>query len=178
MHGVIFSALKKFCGARLGASAWEKVLQHSNMAGRLFLTADSYPDGDALALIDAICRVTHADRSVVLEDFGDFLAPELMTMYAALIRSEWRTFDLLLNTENTIHRIVRMRDKGARPPQLRCEANDEHQLTIYYTSERRLCALAIGLIRGVGRHYGEPVSIVERTCMLRGAPACEFVVRR
>jgi hypothetical protein len=178
MHGMIFTALKKFCRARLGPSAWETVLEHSEMANRVFLTLESYSDEDALALIATVCRLTDTETSVVLEDFGEFLAPELIALYAPLVRPEWRTFDLLLNTENTIHRVVRLRNPGAEPPRIRCDANGPDQVTILYDSPRRLCSLARGLIRGVGRHYDETIAISESSCMLRGDPACELVVCR
>lgn len=177
MHGVIFAALKKFCRTRLGPSAWETVLEHGGMADRVFLTSESYPDEETLALIASVCDLTGAETSVLLEDFGDFLASELITLYAPLVRPQWRTLDLLLNTENTIHRVVRLRSH-ADPPQIRCESNGPDQVTILYSSPRRLCVLARGLIRGVARHYSEAVTIAEPTCMLRGDSTCELVVRR
>src|SRR5207244_2056324 len=64
-----------------------------------------------------------------------------------------------------------------RPPLLRCARPTAEEVVITYTSPRRLCALARGIIRGVARHYGEPVTITETTCMHRGAEACTISIR-
>src|SRR3989449_11610799 len=71
----------------------------------------------------------------------------------------------------------RLRNAGARPPLLRCARPTAEEVVITYTSPRRLCALARGIIRGVARHYGEPVTITETTCMHRGAEACTISIR-
>lgn len=44
------------------------------------------------------------------------------------------------------------------------------------TSERRLCALAEGLIEGVADYYGEILVIEQSPCMLRGDLACALFV--
>jgi serine/threonine protein kinase len=51
------------------------------------------------------------------------------------------------------------------------------ELHLVYSSRRRLCLLASGLVRGLARHFGETVEIDEPGCMLRGDPFCSFVIR-
>jgi len=78
-------------------------------------------------------------------DFGEFIAPDLMATYPRLIRPEWRTLDVLVNAEQTVHKVVRLRNPGARPPLLRCARTTPEEVVITYASPRRLCALARGL---------------------------------
>jgi serine/threonine protein kinase len=49
---------------------------------------------------------------------------------------------------------------------------------IVYSSDRQLCRVAIGIVQGVARHYGETVRIAEDACMLRGDPFCSLQVTR
>lgn len=51
-------------------------------------------------------------------------------------------------------------------------------MVITYTSRRRLCAVAKGIMRGVGRHYREELTIEETTCMLSGAAACTLIATK
>jgi serine/threonine protein kinase len=51
------------------------------------------------------------------------------------------------------------------------------ELHLVYSSRRRLCLLAAGLVRGLARHFGETVESDEPGCMLRGDPFCSFVIR-
>lgn len=177
MHGLIFNELKKYCDTRLGPESWNRLLEQSGMSGRIFLALESYPDRDAIALLKAACRLTGREPSAVLEDFGVFITPDLLRMYASRIRPEWRTLAFLCNVEETIHKVVRHRNPGAEPPQLKCAISGPDQVTIIYASQRKLCALARGLIRGVAHSYAEEVSIAEPSCMLSGSPVCKLIVR-
>ena len=89
----------------------------------------------------------------------------------------WRTLEFLESTEETIHRVVRIKDATARPPEIRCERVSPAEVVIHYASERRMCAVARGIARGVADHYGEPVEILEPSCMLRGDAECLIHVR-
>jgi predicted hydrocarbon binding protein len=41
-----------------------------------------------------------------------------------------------------------------------------------------MCGVAKGIIRGLGRHYGERLVLEEPTCMLKGGSECQIVVKR
>lgn len=47
-----------------------------------------------------------------------------------------------------------------------------------YRSERKMCGVAVGIVRGLASHYAETVEITEPSCMLSGAPACRIEVAR
>ncbi|HEU0298667.1 MAG TPA: heme NO-binding domain-containing protein [Longimicrobium sp.] len=177
MHGVIFSELRKYVENRHGEDAWKGLLRSAGLGARIYLPIREYPDGEAAALVSAASAATGVPARDILEDFGTFIAPDLLEMYRSLVRPEWRTLDFLEKTEETIHRVVRLNDAAARPPELRCERTAGDEVLVRYASARRMCGVAIGIVRGVAAHYGECVEIVERRCMHRGDPECEIVVR-
>jgi predicted hydrocarbon binding protein len=176
MHGMIFSELKKYVDARLGAKGWEQLLAAAKMPKKQFFTVESYPDSDAVALVSAASRITGKPAGAILEDFGEFITPDLMAMYGSFAPKEWKTLDFLANVEKAIHRTVRLRNPGADPPRIQATRTAANEVTIVYSSQRKMCALARGLARGVGRHFGEQVTIDESTCMSRGAPSCTMRV--
>jgi len=178
MHGIIHLELRKFIQARHGPEGWLRLLEQAGVATSLgYVRVGQYPDDELAAILAAAARKTGAAVEAILEDFGEFSAADLIAMYPGLVKPEWRTLDLLLHVEQTIHQVVRLRNAGARPPLLRCARPTAEEVVITYTSPRRLCALARGIIRGVARHYGEPVTITETTCMHRGAEACTISIR-
>jgi hypothetical protein len=136
-----------------------------------------YPDEEAVALIGAIAAKTGKSQRAVLEDFGEFIAPHLLALYRHMVKPEWRTLDLLENTEQTIHRVVRLRNPGARPPELRTDREGDEVL-ITYRSSRRMCGVAVGIVRGLAAHYNEAIEIKELSCILEGASACRILVKR
>jgi tRNA A-37 threonylcarbamoyl transferase component Bud32 len=109
--------------------------------------------------------------------FGEFLAPHLVKVAGPLVDPAWRTLDLVEHTEQLIHAMVRVEKPGAEPPVLEAVRIGPDELHLVYSSRRRLCLLASGLLRGLARHFGETVEIDEPGCMLRGDPFCSFVIR-
>ncbi len=137
-----------------------------------------YPDADAEALLSAASALTGKPAAAILEDFGEFLAPDLLQMYGALLDPSWNITEIAENTEETIHQVVRRRDPGAHPPRLRCSRKSPEEVVITYDSPRRMCGLAKGLVRGIAAERGERVAIQEEVCMLSGDDRCEITVRR
>jgi Haem-NO-binding len=178
MHGLIFAELKKFSDERLGPDAWDELLAKAGLGGRMFLTIQSYSDADAVAIVKAACLRTGMGLDALLQHFGEFIAPNLLRSYAHLLDREWRTLDVLENTEQTIHRVVRLRNPGASPPELRTERPGPDHLIVVYGSARKMCGIAKGIVRGLARHFGETVAIDEPACMHSGAPQCRISVRR
>ena len=177
MHGVIFNELRKYANARLGTGGWERLLSDADLKGRTYLATQTYADEDVLAIVGAASGATGLEIPIVLEDFGQFIAPDLLAMFRSLVRSEWRTLDLLENTEETIHKVVRLQVRDAAPPYLKAERVSPSHVRIHYTSPRRLCSVAKGIVRGVAEHYGDAIRMQEPQCMHRGNASCVIDVQ-
>jgi predicted hydrocarbon binding protein len=178
MHGIIFSEIKKYATAKLGPEAWNKLLEESGIGFKVYMVTNEYPDSEAVALVAAASRSTGIPVAGVLEDFGAFIVPDLLMTYGASVRPEWKTLDVLENTENVMHAAVRVRNHNAQPPRLVCERVGPHEVVINYSSQRKMCALAKGIVKGIAGHFKEAVSISEPQCMLKGDPTCKLVVHQ
>jgi hypothetical protein len=174
MHGMIFGQLKKYVNTKLGDGAWEKLLGAAGMTGRMYVPVREYPDADVVQLVTTASRLTGASAPAILEDFGAFLVPDLVAMYKPLIRPEWRTLDVIENTEATIHKAVRATNPGAAPPELKVTRLSPTELRLSYTSAPKLCPVAKGIARGIAKEYGETLRVTESSCMHQGAESCEI----
>jgi len=161
LHGIIHAELKKYVEARHGSDAWKACLETAGFSHKMFLPISTYPDADAVAIVTAASKLTNIPAERILEDFGEFIAPDLISMYQSLIEPHWKTAELLLHTEDVIHRVVRINNPGAQPPKLRFEQLGPNELKLYYDSPRRMAAVAKGIISGVAKHYGQTVLIRE-----------------
>ncbi|NUQ74588.1 MAG: heme NO-binding domain-containing protein [Polyangiaceae bacterium] len=101
MHGVILSELQKFIDGRHGSLAWPAILRDAGLGTRLYSPFQTYPDAEVMAIVAAASKATGRPAGLLLEDFGEFVAPDLIALYRALIKPEWRTLDLLEHTEST-----------------------------------------------------------------------------
>ena len=179
MHGTIFHELEKYAGARLGDGAWPRLKEAAGIdPAKQYEIFKSYPDEEVGALVGAASAQTGLAVPAILEDFGEFIAPDLLEMYWGAIAPEWRTLDVIEHTESTIHTVVRLDHKESAPPYLHAERTGPDEVRVRYTSARRLCPVARGIMRGIARHFNETVSIQDERCMHRGDADCLMVVSR
>ena len=162
MHGIIHAELKKFVEAKHGAEAWRAILAEAGLPNKMYLSNSVYPDTETVALVTAASKLTGTPADAILEAYGEFIAPTLMRMFQSLVKPQWKTMEMLLNTEDTIHKVVRIRNPGAAPPRLQFEQKGPNKLLFKYDSPRRRAAVARGIMKGVAAHYGETISIRER----------------
>jgi tRNA A-37 threonylcarbamoyl transferase component Bud32 len=178
VHGLIFFYIQKFADeASKGNTSWDAVRSSVTTTTNKYLPSGVYPDADAVQLLQSIAQSAGRTLPKILEQFGEFLAPHLVRVAGTHINPSWRTLDLIENTESIIHAMIRSANPGAAPPVLETVRQSPNELHLVYSSARRLCPLALGLMRGMAKHYGEEVSIEEPSCMLRGDPFCSFVVQ-
>jgi hypothetical protein len=172
MHGTILSELQNFITVEFGL-AFRNQMQHAAGVGpRIYMPITTYPDAEALALVQAAAQLSGRSAPELLTAFGEFLAPKLLEMYRHFVSPAWRTLDVLEHTESTIHRIVRLREPGATPPRLVCTRVSDNEVLIAYDSPRRLCSLGIGLAVGLAGHYAETLHTTQSQCMNEGASRC------
>lgn len=176
MHGLIFVELKKYVTARYDEKTWEALLDKAGLKHQTFLASNVYPDQEILALVGAACHATGASPAAVLEDFGDFIVPDLIDQYKFLMKPGWGLLEFLENTEDTIHKIMRFH-KGVTPPRLVTHRLGDDKLIISYSSSRKMCALLKGIVKGSAKFFNEGVTVTESRCMLHGDPECNVTVQ-
>ena len=177
MHGFILFEMRGYVTAKLGAESWKVLLKEAGLTGKEYVNYREYPDEEVVALVATASRITGLEVPAILEDFGIYLAADLMRIYRPLVRPEWKLLDFLEHVEESVHGVVRSRNRQARPPGLRAIREAPDRVVVVYSSGRRLCALAVGIVHGLSAHYGEPITVDHETCQQRGAAACHIGVR-
>ena len=89
MHGIIFSELQRYVDKKLGPGAWRKLLPEAGLGARTYLVTSSYPDAEAVALVTTASRLTNLPVAAILEDFGEFIVPSLLSIYKPLVKKDW-----------------------------------------------------------------------------------------
>ncbi|MFK7768165.1 MAG: heme NO-binding domain-containing protein [Mariniblastus sp.] len=153
--------LKKFTVENHGEATWRAVLEMAGIPLKIYLPIAVYDDSEAVGIATAAAELLGVAVSDVLFEFGKFTAPNLITMYKTTIDPSWKTEQLLLNTEGTIHKAVRIQKADARPPKLKFKSLGPGRLHFHYDSERRMPAVARGIMTGVADHFKEQIHFVE-----------------
>ena len=174
MHGVIFTSFRDYLTATHGQEVAASVFGGEP----IFLVSEAYEDERLVRMLGRTAELTDAEPDALVHEFGIFTAERTFArLYPAFFAIAPDTRGFLLTIETRIHELVRATIPNARPPQLTISELDGDGVSIVYSSPRRLCVLLRGLTEGTARHYGETATIVERTCMRAGDPACTFDVR-
>jgi predicted hydrocarbon binding protein len=174
VHGLIFSGLRDYTTFRLGdertAELW---------SDRVFEPDETYDDEWFVAQLKRVGRATGESLDEVQRGFGSFAAQEtFVRLFPTYYEKSGDTLTFLLGIEETIHDVVRATIVGAYPPKLHVQPLRDVGVLVSYTSERKLCPLLEGLVRGTAEHYGDKVVVEEIQCMHRGDPGCVFTVVR
>jgi len=178
MHGMVFAELQEYVSGKHGPGVWDQLLQNAKLGGKLYLPVNEYPDSEIKAIVSAAVSMTGRPVAEILEEFGEFIAPSLLKLYGHLLAPNWTALDVIEHTEGTVHTVVRIKNPGARPPQLKAKRTAPNEVALVYTSPQQMCFLAIGIGRGLGRHYHENLTIVQTCCVYRGDDFCEIVYRK
>ena len=176
MHGFIFAEIKKYVEHKLDRDTWYAVLEKADLGSKEYENFLKYPDEEAVAIVGTASSMTGIPVPDLLEDFGKFLGGDLFNVYRPIINPKWKTIDFLVNVEETIHDIVRSRNKQAKPPVLVANQLGPKQVRILYRSARAMSPLAIGIIRGVAAHYEEDITVTSDSSMESGTEVCEILV--
>ncbi|MDH5401575.1 MAG: heme NO-binding domain-containing protein [Candidatus Heimdallarchaeota archaeon] len=176
MHGIIFILLQKYVTSNYDSKTWNQLKTTSGLNNAIFSSLQTYDDEELIKLVVRASEMTNTAIPLILEDFGKFISNDLIRMYPMLIRSTWKTLDLIENTEQTIHTVVRAQNPGATPPELSVERLSEKELKLTYVSTRKLCKVAFGIAQGIAKHFGEKLLIAEDVCLHKGNDRCEIIM--
>jgi hypothetical protein len=155
VHGSIFFLLKKFIDHSFGAGAWEEILEESKASHEAFDITKAYPIEEIGAIFFVVSKRTGRSLNDLKETFGEYLVPDLFHLYQSYLRPEWKTLDVVENTEAVMHGAVRKLNSSANPPILNVTRVNPNKLMIDYFSRRRMAPLAVGIIKGIARYYNE-----------------------
>ena len=177
MHGIVLKGLKDFVTTAYDHDAWVAIQRKAGLEGQVYVPVTEYEDADVLGLVAAASEVTGKDVPVLLDEFGRFLVSPLVETYGVHVDEEWTGLELIANAETYIHEALRAKQLSTyTPPDIASEWVADDKVRVIYGSERHLCSLAKGLIRGIGSYYSEQFQIVEETCMHEGGDHCEILV--
>lgn len=163
VHGSIYTLFHQFVETNYDGETWE-ALKSAAHVGHSYDSAENYPASELTKMIAAASRLTGESESTLKESFGEFMAPHLLSAHKDQIDPGWKTYEMLLHTEGVMHTAVRADGINATPPVLHV-SHSGHSLIIDYFSRRRMASLAIGIIRGIARHFNEEdvVKVIPRT---------------
>lgn len=176
MQGFVFSEFQEYVQRTYGFETWDHVAKKVNIEGKNYSLFQTYPTQELEQVITTLSLAIDKPYYEIMEEFGAFTAPKLWRICKRMIPSKWDLIDLLENLLGFTNKLLAHAISGTEaPPTMRCTKNSENQVTIFYYSPRKMCALGKGIVKGLGKQYECEVSVREPKCLLKGDPECEII---
>ena len=103
MHGIIFFYIQKFADeATSGKTTWLKLRETVTATDSRYLPNEVYPDTDAIELLQKIADTCGEPLPVLIQRFGEFLAPHLVKVAGQHVDPSWQTLDLIENNPTSL----------------------------------------------------------------------------
>lgn len=160
MHGSMFVLLKRFIENSFDFSTWVRLLEDAHIDRSTYQMQEMYPTSEIAAIVESASKLTGISTYELMEQYGEFIVPDLMLIYNKYVDPEWRTYEMLLHTEEAMHSAVRREDNRATPPKVLVTKKGNKQLIVDYFSKRKMSCVATGIIKGIARHFHESDLVV------------------
>lgn len=176
MKGVVFNYLAEMVEEGFGLEAWDSILQSTGLTGN-YIASETYPDEELMTLVDAAHDKTGIDKKELVRSFGRFILPNFREQSPQFFEAHTDLRSFLLSVDRMIHIEVRKLHPDAALPEFDYDEESSSELTMYYTSPRKLCFLAEGLIDASAEHYKTKYELDHKECMHDGAERCTLHIR-
>ena len=179
MKGVIFTHLQEMIESQQGFQVWDGILENCALASEgVFVTTELYPDEELFAIVAEWSAVTGIEVNDLLGSFGEYLFLNLHQSMSPEIFAPLTLWDLLKGLDSIIHMEVKKLDKKAQTPTLTVMRSSEQEMVLEYRSTKKLCRLAMGMLKGAAHMFKEDVTLAMPICMHDGHDHCELVITR
>lgn len=177
MQGIIFNALEEFVLEAADMEVWNSILASNDLkSGGVYTSGVSYDDEEIVSLATTLCEKLDIPLVDGLKLFGKYLFGFLLNRGPIELANYPNAQALLENLESVVHRDVKRIHPDAYTPFFIYKPINENEGELSYTSKRKLCFVAEGLLAGAAEHYGQTVQMTHFECMHNGAESCKWNV--
>jgi len=176
VKGIVFNLLEEIVADQYGEDTWDDLLDDAGLDGS-YTSLGNYADDDLVQLVAAASARLELPADAVVRWFGRNATPIFKRQYPDLFAAHSSTRAFVLTLNEIIHPEVRKLYPGADVPVFDFDTSSDDVLVMGYSSKRKLCAFAEGLLQGAGDVFGEQVTIRQPACMNRGDERCRLEIR-
>jgi hypothetical protein len=178
MHGLVFVTWEKYLLERFGSTI---LSSYRNAIGETPINAPLaskiYDDEMLLAGVGTACRITGLPAHTILREYGRyFMLNGLTNHLCAYLLTRVHSGRELLLVMRDAHNQMHYSSESITPPLFSYEplTGLPNGIVLIYDSPRQLCPVLYGAVEGAAERYGEKVTIIEQSCMKKGADVCRL----
>ncbi|MBN2406115.1 MAG: heme NO-binding domain-containing protein [Elusimicrobia bacterium] len=160
MKGVIVIALKELVVEKFGQDRWEAILKGAGIDQEPMLTAISdVDDMTVMNVVKSLCEVLNVTLQQAADVFGDYWVNVYGKKMYEVYYARAKNAKEFLKNMDSVHVISTKSMPNAKPPRFKYEDKDDKTMIMHYSSHRGMIDFMVGLIKGVGKYYGEKLKV-------------------
>lgn len=132
-------------------------------SGGAYTSVGTYDYTEMVTLLSALSSKTGLSIDSLLTQFGEHLFSRFHLLYPALFVDVKGPIEFLDRVDAIVHTEVLKLYPDAQLPKFTTLSLTENSITLAYDSSRNLGALAMGLIKGCFKHYGQNANLLMET---------------
>lgn len=152
MKGVVFTEFMEMVETKFDANMLEEVIDDAGVDG-IYTSIGTYPHSDMIQLVSALSGRSGIEVPELLRVFGVYIFESFTRLYPEFFDKVDNAFDFLDRVEDYIHVEVKKIYPQAELPRFETKRLDAKRLEMIYYSDRRMGALAVGLIQGCLKYF-------------------------
>jgi len=177
MKGIVFNIFNDLVTDSFGWETWDQLIEQTTPeSNAVYTSAEVYPDSELLAYVAALSKITGAEAPDLVRAFGKYMMHKFKKMHPEFLEGQ-SAKSFLASVHDVIHVEVRKLHENTILPKFEYEDESSETLTMIYTSDRKLCHLAEGLVQGVSEVFDQPIEMAQPQCMHDGAHSCRLELR-
>ncbi|MDW7694649.1 heme NO-binding domain-containing protein [Flammeovirgaceae bacterium SG7u.111] len=167
MKSVIPLAIKETYEKYFGSEDWGIVLQKAGFDPKtVFFSHKNTEDKEVMALLKAVMDHKGLTINQLSDVFGDYWVNDFASRhYFAFYQRASSAKDFLMKM-NDVHDKIGAKVEGSKPPKFTFNELPDGAMEMGYISERNLIDLVVGLVKGVGKRFGEEIKVTKLSSSL------------
>lgn len=176
MIGYIFNTLESVVTDEFGEDVWDELLEQAGSEG-VYHSLGNYADEDVVKLVVAAAEKLGKTPGEILRWFGERAVDRFYEKWPEMFTRFDHLFEYVLSLNDIIHPQVKQLYPGAQVPYFKTLSQTENELMVEYTSSRKMCHLAEGLILGSAKQFNTKVEVTQPCCVHNNDDTCHLLIK-
>lgn len=178
MKGIVFTEFLDMVESRFGYETVDSIIENSDLESKgVYTSVGTYHHSEIVQLLMNLSDSVKTDPMVLLKAFGEYLFDTFLKAYPQFFTEHDNAFDFLESIDSHIHVEVLKLYPDATLPKFITEKSEDGTMKMTYKSERKMSALADGLIEKSINYYKHPHTITKEMIQEDGSEVL-FTIKR
>jgi len=161
MKGVVFTEFLELVEKEFGLEVVQRIIDECDLAtGGVYTSVGTYSHKEMFKMVGKLSEIKDIPIPALLNIYGEYFFTTLSRDYPKFMEQP-NLFSFLESIETYIHPEVLKLYPEAELPSFDSDIKSEKEMTLDYSSSRKMSDLAVGLIKGAANYYNEEVDIVK-----------------